>query len=166
MSERRDQNIIDSHRLTEFIYGTVTALVAVAGINTTETVTWYSAMLTIITGGAAIWLAHAYSSLMSHRITSGAHIQGKQIGEALSSSWPIVSAALLVSLPFLGAAVSLYTMSTALNLANGAGVLILALIGFAAGVITDETWMRRIALVLLSSSLGLLIVAIELAVHH
>lgn len=163
---RIDGHRIDGHRLTEFIYGTVTALVAVAAIDPEHVLGWYSAALIVITGGVAIWLAHAYSTLMSNRITSGHRVEGQDVGEALRSTWPIVSAALLVSLPFLGTAMSLYDLSTAVILANVVGVLILALVGLMAGIITRESWTRRVLLVLLSSGLGIFVVAVELAIHH
>ena len=166
MYEDREHRRIDGHRLTEFIYGTVTALVAVAGIEVTDVSEWRSAALIVITGGVAIWLAHAYSTLMSNRIVSGHRIEGGDIYKALRGTWPIVSAALLVSLPFLGAAVSLYGMRTALGLSNAVGVVILALVGYVAGAVTKETWIGRIVLVLLSSGLGLFVVAVELAIHH
>lgn len=166
MSKNRESKSIDGHRLTEFIYGTVTALVAVAGIDAEHVSRWDSAVLVVVIGGVAIWLAHAYSTLMSNRITSGHRIEGRDIGHALQSSWPIVTAAALVSLPLFVAALSLYDMRTALYLANVVGVLILAFVGFAAGAITKESWPRRIALALLSSGLGLLIVAVELVNHH
>lgn len=166
MSENHKPQRIDGHRLTEFIYGTVTALVAVAGIDAAQVSAGYTAALVVIAGGMAIWLAHAYSTLMSNRITSGRRIDSRYAAKALRDSWPIVSAAALVSLPLLGDAVSLYSVDTALWLANAVGVLILALVGFAAGAITNEHWTRRILLVLLSSGLGLFVVAVELAIHH
>jgi hypothetical protein len=166
VADNREPRAIDGHRLTEFIYGTVTALVAVAGIDATHVSSWYSAALVVTAGGAAFWLAHAYSSLMSNRITSGHRIEGRNVAEALSGTWPIVTAAILVALPFLGSAVSLYGMGAALWAAKAVGVLILALVGFAAGAITRENWARRVLLVLISSGLGLLVVAVELAIHH
>lgn len=156
---------LDGHRLTEFIYGTVVALVAVAGIDPAHS-GGLSAFTIIVGGGVAIWLAHAYSTLMSRRITSGHRITAQDIGEALTGSWPIVSAALLVALPLLGAAVSLYVVRTALLLASIVGVIILALVGLTAGIVALETWPRRIVLVMLSSGIGLLIVTMEVAIHH
>jgi hypothetical protein len=166
VSEQDKSRVIDGHRLTEFIYGTVTALVAVAGIDAAHMPSWSTAALIVITGGVAIWLAHAYATLMSNRITSGQRIEGHQIADALSSTWPIVTAAILVSLPFVGAALSLYAMSTALLLANVVGVFILMLVGFAAGAITHESWPGRLLLVLISIGLGLLVVTVDLAINH
>jgi hypothetical protein len=165
MSGRNSSSRIDGHRLTEFIYGTVVALVAISGIDAAHA-DWVSGLAVVVGGGVAIWLAHAYSGLMSQRITSGHRVAGPDIGAALAGSWPIVSAALLTALPLIGVAFGMYSMQTALRLASGVGVLILALVGVAAGIITQETWARRALLVVLSSGLGLLVVAIELAVHH
>jgi len=165
MNQKRDAKRLDGHRLTEFIYGTVVALVAIAGIDPAHA-GWWSGVAVVVIGGVAIWLAHAYSTLMSHRITSGHRISGSDVSEALTSSWPIVSAALLTAVPILGVALSLYAMQTALLLASIVGVIILALVGAVAGIITQETWPRRLVLVLLSSGLGLLVVSIEVVIHH
>lgn len=166
MSENHKPHLIDGHRLTEFIYGTVTALVAVAGIDVEHLPSWYTAALMVITGGVAIWLAHAYATLMSNRITSGKRIDDRAIAESLYSSWPIVTAAILVSLPFIGAAVSLYPVNMAVWLANIVGVLILLLVGIAAGSVAEESWSRRVLLATISVGLGLLIVTIKLAIPH
>lgn len=165
MSRERKQQSVDGHRLTEFIYGTVVALVAIAGIDASHT-GWWSGLGIVVIGGVAIWLAHGYAALMSRRITNGHRITGSDVGKAPAGSWPIVSAALLVAVPLLGVPISLYAMETAVLFASLCGVLILALVGVAAGTATRETWPRRIVLVLLSSGLGLLIVAVEVAIHH
>ncbi len=165
MNEGRTTSRIDGHRLTEFIYGTIIGLVAVAGIDAAHA-NWLAGLAVVVVGGVAIWLAHAYSTLMSRRITSGHRITGSDVAAALTGSWPIVSAALLMAVPFLGVAFDLYSMQIALRLTAGVGVLILALVGFVAGVVTRETWPHRILLVVLATALGLLVVAVELAIHH
>ncbi len=165
MEEGQQTSRIDGHRLTEFIYGTVIGLVAVAGINPAHT-GWLSGLAVVVVGGAAIWLAHAYSTLMSHRITSGVRITGSDIAAALSGSWPIVSAALLMAVPLLGVAIGLYSMQIALRLTATVGVTILALVGIAAGSVAQASWPHRILLVVLSTALGLLVVAVKLAIHH
>lgn len=157
---------LNGHRLSEFIYGTVTGMVAVVGIDSGADASGWEALLIVVAGAAAIWVAHAYATLMSHRITSGRRAEGRDLVEALRSSWPVVSAGLLLAAPLLGVVFGVYALQTGLGLSSIMGVLILALIGIAAGIVTHETWPRRIVLVLLSCGLGLAIVVIELAVHH
>lgn len=166
MSRKRIANRFDTHRLSEFIYGTVIALVAVSGLENRQMDRWFSSALIVIAGGAVIWLAHTYSTLMSHWITGDHDITTADVARAFRDSWPIVTASMVVALPFMGVALSLYAMDIAFSLASAVGIAIFALIGVAAGRVTEMSWPKRVLLVLLSSGLGLLIVAIEVAVHH
>lgn len=157
---------IDGHRLSEFVYGTVTGMVAIAGVGVSDDITWLDMMAIIITGALAIWLAHAYSNLLSKRVVSGHRLLHSEILEILSSSWTIVIAGAVLSLPFPGVGIGLWSFGSALAIASWVGVVILALVGLVAGIITKERWPRRLLLAALSAGLGLAIVAIEFAVHH
>jgi hypothetical protein len=157
---------IDGHRLSEFIYGTVTGLVAVTGISGDAETSWLGAALVVITGAMAIWLAHAYAMLLSRRISQGQRLAARDLGAALAASWPIVSAGVLLALPMLLVALHLWSLEFALQVSGLVGVSILALAGILAGVITQETWPRRLLLAVLSAGLGVAVVVIELLVHH
>lgn len=157
---------IDGHRLSEFVYGTVTGMVAVAGISGGDEASWSEAALVIVAGAAAIWVAHAYAVLMGKRVAVGHRLDARDLGEALRGSWPIVSAGVILAVPLLPVAAGLWSLDFALGASSLTGVLILALVGILAGVITHETWPRRILLAVLSAGLGLAVVAVELAVHH
>lgn len=166
MNERAPREPIDGHRLSEFIYGLVTGLVAVVGIDARHAASWWSAALVVLAGAAAIWIAHGYSTLMSWRITTGKRAEARDLVKALRQSWPIVSAGLVLALPMLGVGLGFYRLGTALIASSFIGVILLALIGVAAGAATHESWPRRIVLVLLSSGLGIGVILIELALHH
>jgi VIT1/CCC1 family predicted Fe2+/Mn2+ transporter len=156
----------DGHRLSEFIYGVVTGLVAVVGIDVGHSSSWLDAVLVVLAGATAIWIAHAYSTLMSRRILSGVRATSRDLFAALRDSWPVVSAGFVLVLPILGVAFGLYSLEDALIVSSGVAVLLLALIGAAAGAVTNESWPRRVVLVLFSAGLGLCVVALELAVGH
>jgi hypothetical protein len=156
----------DGHRLSEFIYGTVTGMVAVVGIDASHDVFWLGAALIIVVGAAAIWVAHAYSILLGRRIAEGRRLHAGDLFAALRGSWPIVSAGAILSVPLLFTPLVLWSVNSALWVSSGLGVLILALVGVLAGVVTRETWGRRLILAALSTGLGLGIVAVEFAVHH
>lgn len=87
-------------------------------------------------------------------------------GVTLAGSWHIVSAGALLALPMLPVALHLWPLGFALGVSGLVGVAILALAGIVAGIITQETWPRRVLLAVLSAGLGLAIVSIELLVHH
>ena len=111
-----EKRTIDGHRLSEFIYGTVTALVAIAGISTETEASWSNAVAIIVIGAAAVWAAHAYSHAISQRIAGGNRLALVDIGEILRGSWPIVVAGFLVATPFLLVALGVFTMAAALIL--------------------------------------------------
>jgi hypothetical protein len=157
---------LDGHRLAEFIYGAVIGLVAVMGVGDRDSASWWSAALTIMAGAVAIWVAHAYSMLISKRVLAGRPLNVHEMGETLAGSWPIVLAGMLLTIPLLPVAVGLWPLDLALRASSIVGILILALVGVLAGVLTNESWPRRILLAALSAGLGLAVVAIEFVLHH
>ncbi len=160
------ERTINGHRLSEFIYGTVTALVAIAGISTETEASWSNAVAIIVIGAAAVWAAHAYSHAISRRIAGGYRLHSHEIWEILRGSWPIVTAGFLVAAPFLLVAIGLITMTTALDVASLLGLAILAIVGYVSGVVTGEPLPRRFLLAALSLGLGLVIVILEFVIHH
>ena len=157
---------IDGHRLTEFIYGTITALVAIAGLAESDTLGWWSAVTIIVVGAAAVWVAHAYSSIISHRLTLGRRLDGREMWEEMRTSWPIVTAGVIVASPLLLAGMGLISVGNALSVSNALGIVILALVGYLAGVVSKEPFARRLILAVGSAALGFAVVSIEFAVHH
>jgi hypothetical protein len=155
---------IDGHRLSEFIYGTVTGLVTIAGINDSHSSNWVNAAAIIIFGAVAIWIAHAYSILVSKRVI--ARISVREMTETLAGSWPIVIAGGVLALPLLLVALGLISLSFGLQISRLIGITILALVGFLAGVITREKLPLCLLLALLSAGLGIAVVAIEFFFHH
>ena len=160
-----ERKLLDAHRLSEFVYGTITGMVAINGIDPSHS-SWAEAAAIIIVGAAAIWIAHAYSILLGQRIGSGRRLAGRDFGYALWGSWPIVMAGVMLAFPTLLAAASIWTLTSALRLSGLLGVVILAFVGIIAGAVTRETWTRRLLLAVLSPGLGLVVLGFELAVHH
>jgi hypothetical protein len=156
---------IDGHRLSEFVYGTITGMVAISGLDPAHS-SWSQAAEVIIVGAAAIWIAHAYSVLLGRRIASERRLTGKDLAHALRGSWPIVIAGVMLAVPTLLAAANISTLATALRISSLVGVVILALVGIVAGVVTHETWPRRLLLAVLTTGLGLVVLGFELAIHH
>jgi len=157
---------VDGRRASEFIYGTVTGMVAVVGIDAGHGASWLGAVAIIVVGAAAIWIAHAYSTLLGRRIADGRRLEARDLGEALAGSWPIVVVGMVLAVPLIATALGVWSLDTALWASSFVGVLILALVGVLAGVVTRETWPRRVFLAVASAGLGFIVVAVEVAVHH
>lgn len=154
------------HRLSEFIYGVVTGLVTIAGLRGGHATDWLGAALTIVIGAAAIWVAHAYSILISKRMAAGRRLSGRDFAKTLSGSWPIVSAGTVLALPLLPVGLGLWPFDVGLWISNLTGIALLALAGFLAGVIGKEAWARCLLLATLSAALGVVIVAVEFIINH
>jgi hypothetical protein len=160
----RRARLLDGEGVAEFIYGTVTGMVAVGGIQAGHDVSWLGAAEIIVLGAVAIWIAHAYSELVAHRVSAGRKLRTHDLLSVLGASWPIVFAGALLAVPLFGVALRLCSVDAALVASNGLGVAVLALVGFVAE--RSEDWPRRVMLAVLSAGLGLAVVAVELVVHH
>jgi hypothetical protein len=158
--------LLDGTRLSGFIYGTVTGLVALGGEGAREAeVTWWGPAGSVVLGAAAVWVANGYAELLSHRVVSGRPLEFRELRAALSSSWPIVMAGLLLSAPLLAAGLGVVSVGTATDISKALGVTVLALIGFYAEQTGEHHWGRRVAHAGLSAGLGLAVVGAELLVH-
>ncbi len=157
---------INGHRLTEFIYGTITAMVTIAGLSESTDLGWWSALTIIVLGAAAVWVAHAYSTMISQRLTLGRRLHGLEMWEAMRTSWPIVTAGFLVASPLLLAGMGLTSVDNALTFSNILGIAILALVGYSAGLVSKEPLARRLVLAVGSAAIGFAVVMIEFAAHH
>jgi hypothetical protein len=160
----RRARLLDGEGLAEFIYGTVTGMVAVGGIQAGHDVSWIGAASIILLGAVAIWVAHAYSELLAHRITAGRRLNVHDLLSILGASWPIILAGAILAIPLPGVALGLCSVDAALVASNGLGVAVLALVGLVAQ--RSDSWPRRVLLSVLSAGLGLAVVAVELLVHH
>lgn len=157
---------VDGHRLAEFVYGTVTGLVAVTGLGAHPEGGWASAAGIVVAGAIAIWLAHGYSIMLSKRLTRGRRLSSQEIGHVFGGSWPIVIAGIVLAVPMLLSGLGLWALDTAVSVSGWLAVAILALVGLLAGAIAHETWPRRLLIAGTYAGLGLLVVAVEFVVHH
>lgn len=151
---------------TEFVYGTVTAMVAVAGILAGHETSSRGAIAIVVVGALTVWFAHAYCKVIGSRMASGRGSYGRDLLDALSGSWPIVTAGGLLAAPLVVAALGLWSLELALWISTGVGVVILAIVGVLAGVSERATWPVRILLVALSCGMGLAVVAVEVLAHY
>ena len=157
---------VDAHRLSEFVYGTITGMVAVAGLSGGKDISWWSAVSIVVMGAVAIWLAHAYSRLVTLRVTTQRRVAAHQIRETLTGSWPIVTAGALLSVPFFAAGGGLWSVETALLVSSLLGIAILGIVGSIAGRISREKPLQRLLIAAVYVGLGVFVVLVEFIVHH
>lgn len=164
--DTRPSSRVDAHKLSEFVYGTVTGMVAIAGIGGGADVSWLEAASIIVAGAVAIWIAHAFSILLTRPIETGRRIEARDMGTTLAGSWPIVIAGAILAAPLAGLGMGFWTLQFALRASIAVGLLMLAIVGALAGAMTKATWSRRFLLAIFAASLGLAVAAIEFAVHR
>ena len=95
--------------MTELVYGTLTALIAIAGIEVAGGATPTGAGAVVLVGAAATWLAHAYAGLLGRRAAVGHPESGAQVGHALRRAWPILLAAIPSVVALGGASLGLWS---------------------------------------------------------
>ena len=148
----------------EFIYGTIVALIAMAGFDTSGGQP-VAAGAIIVVGAAATWVAHAYASLLGHRLAHGRPVTLDEVLRALRGAWPIMVAAVPATLAAAGASVGWWSLQSAIRVADLVGILVLAVAGFAAARVTHAGPAGVIAWTLATAGLGVAIILVEVAVH-
>jgi hypothetical protein len=159
-----------AHRATEFVYGTIAVLIVIAGIDVSGIDMSGSrasaAPAIVLVAAIATWFAHAYAETLGLQLTTGRSTSRADIGRALRGSFPIVLAALPATAMSVGALLSLWAPRTSIVLANGLALLVLAAAGWFAARGSGDTRFQSLVSALVSTSIGLAIVAMEVLVHH
>lgn len=153
------------HWLADYVYGTISTLVAIAGL-TFET---HPEALTtagiVVVGALAIWFAHALSHLVTKRSWSHLNLAWSDVSSELGGSWSIVSAAIPATIIFAMAGAQLWTVKFAFTLSEVVGVLALAIVGIGTAGGRDRPAGRRVLYVVGLVAVGAMIVVLESVVH-
>ena len=165
-----DDHHAAAHRATEFVYGTIAVLIVIAGIDISGADLSgdraSAAPAIILVAAIATWLAHAYAETLGLQLTTGRSTSRADIGRALRGAFPIVVAALPATAVSVGAVLGIVPPRASVLLANGLALLVLAAAGWFAARGSGDTRMQSFVSAVVSTSIGLAIVAMELLVHH
>ena len=153
------------HWLADYVYGTIATLVAIAGLTFETNPGELSTAGVVIVGAIAIWFAHALSRLVSIRSQGHLELRFSDVVAELRSSWSIVTAAIPATVVFVLAAFHLWTMGVAFVIADGVGVVALAVVGIGTAGGRDRSLLRRIGYVFAVVGVGVAIVLLEAGVH-
>ncbi len=152
--------------MSELVYGTLAALIAMAGIEVAGGASPTGAGAVILVGAAATWFAHAYSAVLGRRTALGHTASPGQIMQALRHAWPIILAAIPSVLAFGGASLGWWSSGIAMSFSNGAGIAVLAGVGYLAGRAAGEDLAGLVSSTVLTASIGIAIVVVELLLHR
>ncbi len=155
-----------AHRAKEFVYGTIAVLIVIAGIEVSGGRGAEAAGAIILVAAVATWLAHAYADVLGVLLTTGRPTTRTDVWRSLRDAVPIVVAALPATAMALGARLDFWTLATGLRAANILALLVLAAAGWFAARGSGAGRLRSLVSTLVSTGIGLGIVAVELLVHH
>ena len=150
---------------TGLVYGTLTVLIAIAGLGVAGGASPEGSGATILIGAVATWFAHAYATVLGHRATLRHHSAG-EIGPALRHASSIVLAAIPAVLAFGGASLGWWASEAALRFSNVAGIAVLAAAGWIVARAAGEGVAGRLTATIVTASIGVGIVAVELLAHR
>ena len=152
-------------RLADYVYGTISTLVAIAGLTFETNPGALTTAGVVVVGAVAIWLAHGLSHLVILRSWQNLELHGSDILRELRGSWTIVTAAIPATTIFILAGAGLWTVKTAFTLAEIVGVLALAVVGIGTAGGRGRPFRRRLVYIMGLVLVGVLIVLLELLVH-
>jgi hypothetical protein len=153
------------HWLADYVYGTISTLVAIAGLTFETNPGALTTAGVVVVGAVAIWLAHCLSRLVIMPDWRNLALKPAEVWGELRRSWSIVSAALPATVIFVLAGLHLWKVKTAFTVAEVVGVLALAVVAIGTTGGTNRSVWRRVAFVAGLVSIGVTIVLLELLVH-
>jgi type IV secretory pathway VirB2 component (pilin) len=152
------------HRLADYVYGSISTLVAIAGLTFETNPGALTTAGVVVVGALAIWLAHSLSRMVIRPSWMQLHLTVADVIVDLRRSWPIVSAAIPATVIFTLAGIHVFSVRTAFALAEIVGVLALAVVGVGTTAGSGLS-LRRVLYVVGLVSVGVTIVLFEALVH-
>ncbi|MGO8871924.1 MAG: hypothetical protein ACLQPH_11095 [Acidimicrobiales bacterium] len=153
------------HWLAEYVYGTISTLVAIAGLTFETNPGALTTAGVVVVGAVAIWFAHTLSHVVVRDSWKNLALKGGDVWNELRSSWSIVVAAIPATFVFVLAGVHVFKVKTAFTVAEAVGVLALAVVGVGTAGVGGGSVVRRILYVTGLVAVGVMIVLLELVVH-
>jgi hypothetical protein len=147
------------------VYGTVVAMATLTAAFATEN---HPARLAVIVASSAavLWLAHFHAHLLGESITTGRRISFADVRRVARAQAGILLAAVPAVVCLVLGAAGVLREHTAVALAFGAGVVVLAIAGVRYARLEDLHGGARLVVIVMNVGLGLLIVLLKVTVDH
>ena len=163
VGERSHQRSV--HWLSSYVYGTISTLVAIAGLTFESHPGALTTAGVVVLGALAIWLAHALSQLIVLPSWQNLTLRAADVTLELRNSWSILYAAIPATFIFILAGVHVFEVKTAFVVAEAVGVLALAVVGIGTAGTRGHSLGRRLLYSGGLVSVGVVIVLLEVVVH-
>src|SRR5262245_16297181 len=146
------------------IYGSIIATAVIGALRETDA-TARELAVDVAATMVVFWVAHTWAAVAGERIHLGHRLSGARVRALALEEWPMVEAGfgplLVLFLGWLG----VIAEDTAAKIALAVGIVQLFAWGFVLGRRVYETWLGALLAGLSNGLLGLLMVALEIAVH-
>jgi hypothetical protein len=163
-AQSEDEDLAE--QLQEFVYGTITALVVIGALQSGDLGSSRGATFVVVGTAVATWLAHAFAAIIGVHVRQRRAVQRHEMIAKFRHSWRIITAALPSTAVLILADVGLISLRSALTAATVIGVLQLVGVGVVAARRSEFTVFGVVVYATTASVIGLVIVAIEIAVFH
>jgi hypothetical protein len=148
------------------VYGQLLVLSVVAALSEDESLTATDLFVGVSVTAIVFWLAHAYSEEIAMQLAGETQLTLRELGRILAQEWPIAQAAAPIAAILALGAVGVFSTSTAVDLAIGAGVAALFGWGVVIGRRSGRNAFHTALAAVVSASFGLVIVALKVFVVH
>jgi hypothetical protein len=153
-------------RLGGFVYGTIVTLAIIAaGARAYPDQPGYIAALVVVTTGV-LWLAHVYSHGLAYSVSRDEHLSRADLAHIARRELSIVEAGVPSVLALLLGAVGLFDADTAVWIALGLGLAVLAAQGIIFARAERLGRLGTLGVVAANLALGLLLVVLKVLVAH
>lgn len=145
------------------VYGVVlvTALIAVGWDDDTD----LEVLIFVIGTVFVFWLAHIYAAVVASRAAETPPSLRTALALGIRHTYGMLVAMLIPAFLLWLAVIEVVEEYTAYYLALGSGVVTLAVIGYANAARNRSPWYWRVAGVLATTALGLLVIVLSIIVH-
>jgi len=160
---RHGRRVLSAYNGEHGVYGLVlvTALIAVGWEEETD----LEVLLFVVGTVVVFWLAHVYAAVVASRAEHPPVPLRTAIGRGARHASGLFLAMLIPALLLLLGVLGWVEEYTAYFLALGSGVVVLGVIGYANAARNGSTWPWRVAGVLTTTALGLLIIGLSILAH-
>ncbi len=160
---RQTRRVLSAYSGEHAVYGIVlvTALIAVGWEDETD----LDVLLFVLGSVGVFWLAHIYAAVVASRADHPTPPLLASLRHGVAHTSGMVIAMVIPALLLLLAVLGWVEEYTAYYLALASGVVLLALIGLGNAIRNGSTWPWRIAGMLSTITLGLLVIALSAIVH-
>ena len=152
--------------LQEFVYGTITALVVISALNAEHPPTARNAAVVILGTAIATWLAHSFSSVIGVHVRKQRPPSRGEIVATSRRSWRVVTAALPATGLLVLAGADWISVSAALDIATALAIVALVAVAVVATRRSGFNAFGVLLYTLTATAIGLVIAAMEVAIHH